>query len=89
MSSETVNIFIAIATTLTLLAGLVAWLLKIRAEITAIAGQVEAVKAEVAQLHKRCGDRYEWMKELTNTVKVIDKNQTRLAAMLGVDIQES
>lgn len=72
-----------------LLAGLIAWLLKIRAEITAIDAKVDAVKAEVAGMQKRCVERKEWMLDLTNTIRVIDKNQARLAAMLGVDVQDT
>jgi hypothetical protein len=83
------SVIVTVVAVLGLLAGLVAWLLKIRAEITAIDGKVEAMKAEVAQMHERCADRKQWMLEVTNTVRIIDKNQTRLAAMLGVDVLET
>lgn len=87
--SEIATLVTAAVACVALIGALVAYLLRVRAEISSIAGKVAQLAADVDEMHSRCAERYQWMRELTRTLNLVDKNQTRLAAMLGVDIDRT
>ena len=77
--TELCAILTAAIISISAIAALVGWLLRIRAEVSNIAARVAAIESN-------CISRKEWLLTIARTLQSVDKNQTKLAAMLGVEI---
>jgi len=74
------------------LTGAVWWVVSglfgLRARLALVEGEIQHLKAEIAQIHSTCHGRELWLQSTCNTMGRIDKNVVKIAAKLDIEIEE-
>lgn len=88
VTSETSFIVAAGGVTLTAVWWVVSGMFKMRTRLVKLEGDIALINSEIDNIHTRCHGRETWMREIVATVTRTDKNVVKLAAKMGVEIEE-